>query len=335
MVKVQEGILLVPGTKAEKIVESFEAAFGSARVQAVPCDGSLQLEDGSKFLTPSDASKFRSIVGMCLYLGRDRPDLIFPIKELAGKMSKPTATSLQHLRKLVGYIKGAGELGIKLQRPVPGKGKWKTSAEKCWVLETYCDADWMSNREHRRSTSCGLHFLNGCFLLGTSRTQKTVALSSCESELYSIVSSMCDSIYLRRCLEFALELQVMRVQFTDSSSARRLLGRQGCGKIRHLSGKVLWVQEKIKDGEVMLVQIPTAWNTGDIGTKALPKKRLQALMCEIGVMYTETCEPVGEAERSELQTNTAMSKDVSKLAKAIMRMTIMMGLEPTGSAAQG
>ena len=38
MVKVQGGILLVPGTKAEKIVESFEAAFGSARVQAVPCD---------------------------------------------------------------------------------------------------------------------------------------------------------------------------------------------------------------------------------------------------------------------------------------------------------
>ena len=170
---------------------------------------------------------------MCLYLGRDRPDLIFPIKELAGKMSKPTATSLQNLRKLVGYIKGAGELGIKLQCPVPGKGKWKTSAEKCWVLETFCDADWMSNRQHRRSTSCGLHFLNGCFLWGTSRTQKTVALSSCESELYSIVSSMCDSIYLRRCLEFALELQVMQVQFTDSSSARQLLGRQGCGKIRH------------------------------------------------------------------------------------------------------
>ena len=72
-------------------------------------------------------------------------------------MSKPTVTSLQHLRKLIGYLKGTGELGMKLQCPTPGKGKWKTSAEKTWVLEMFCDADWMSNREHRRSTSCGLH----------------------------------------------------------------------------------------------------------------------------------------------------------------------------------
>ena len=134
------------------------------------------------------------------------------------------------LRKLVGYLKGTGELGVKLQCPTPGKGKWKTTTEKCWVIETFCDADWMSNREHRRSTSCGLHFLNGCFLMGTSRTQRTIALSSCESELYSIVSSMCDAIYIRRCLEFLLEGQVMQVQFTDSSSARQLLSRQGCGK---------------------------------------------------------------------------------------------------------
>ena len=82
--------------------------------------------------------------------------------------------------------------------------------------------------------------------MGTSRTQRTIALSSCESELYSIVSSMCDAIYIRRCLEFLLEGQVMQVQFTDSSSARQLLSRQGCGKIRHLSGKALWVQSKIK-----------------------------------------------------------------------------------------
>ena len=98
-----------------------------------------------------------------------------------------------------------------------------------------------------------------------------------------------------------------------------------------LEQKVLWVQEKIKDCEVALIQIPTAWNTGDIGTKALPKKRLRALMCEIGMMYTETCEPVGEAERAELQSNTATSRDVSKLAKAIMRMTLLLA---TGATAE-
>ena len=161
-----------------------------------------------------------------------------------------------------------------------------------------------------------------------------MALSSCESEVYSTVSSMGDSIYIRRCLEFALEVQLLQVQFTDSASARQLLGRQGCGKIRHFSGKVLWLQEKLRNGDALLVQIPTAWNTGDIGTKALPKKRLKALMCEVGMVYTETGETVGEADREELQNNTAMPKDVSKLAKTIMRMTVLLGLEPTGATAQ-
>ena len=52
-------------------------------------------------------------------------------------------------------------------------------------------------------------------------------------------------------------------------------------------------------------------------------------------MYTETFEPVREAERAELQNNTAMSKDVSKVAKAIMRMTILLGLEPIGATDPG
>jgi hypothetical protein len=125
MVRLKDGILLVPGTNTERIVEAFETEFGPSRIQAVPCDSSIQLEDASQCLTPSDSSKFRSIVGMCLYLGRDRPDVVFAIKELASKMSKPTCTSLQHLRKLVGYLKGTGELGVKLQCPTPRKESGK------------------------------------------------------------------------------------------------------------------------------------------------------------------------------------------------------------------
>ena len=69
----------------------------------LPCDASIQLEDASQLSSMADARKFRSIVGMALYLGRDRPDAMFAIKELAGKMSEPTLTSLQDLRKLVEF----------------------------------------------------------------------------------------------------------------------------------------------------------------------------------------------------------------------------------------
>ena len=114
MIQLDDGILITPGVPIEKIVEAYESAFGAVRAQMVPCDSSIQLEDVSQALKPTDASNYRSIVGMALYLGRDRPDAIFAIKEFAGRMSRPTLISLQHLKKLVGYLKHTGNVGVKL-----------------------------------------------------------------------------------------------------------------------------------------------------------------------------------------------------------------------------
>ena len=161
-----------------------------------------------------------------------------------------------------------------------------------------------------------------------------ISLSSCEPELHSIVSSMSDAIFARRCLEFLPETAVLQVRYTDSSSARQLVSRQGCGKIRHLSGKVLWVQGKVHDGEVHMVQVPTAVNAGDIGTKPLPKRRLLGLMWGAGMVYVDSQEPVGEAERAEMAERAKVSKDLSKLTKAILQITMLMGLGATGAAGQ-
>ena len=56
----------------------------------VPCDQSMQTEDLTDALSPKDSFAYKSVVGVCLYLARDKPDLLFPVKELSGNMSKPT-----------------------------------------------------------------------------------------------------------------------------------------------------------------------------------------------------------------------------------------------------
>ena len=98
---------------------------------------------------------------------------------------------MQRLRKLIGFMKGVGDLAIRLETPSPGEGKICTDCtdgNSSLVLETYSDADWSSNKTHRRSTSCGVHFLGGNCVYGSSRSQKTISLSSCESELHAMVS---------------------------------------------------------------------------------------------------------------------------------------------------
>ena len=111
------------------------------------------------------------------------------------------------------------------------------------MIETFSDSDWSGNKQHRRSTSCGVHTLNGGFLFASSRTQRVVSLSSCESELHSMVSALCDGIYLRRCIEFLTGCQVEHHLLVDSSSARQVAMRQGRGRLKHVSGKLLWIQQ--------------------------------------------------------------------------------------------
>ena len=93
-------------------------------------------------------------------------------------------------------------MGMKLGMPEYGKGKRKEGCEFQWLLETFTDGDWVSNKSHRKSTSCAIHFLNGSFIHASSRTQKVIGLSSAESELHAMVSGCCDGIFIKRCAEF-------------------------------------------------------------------------------------------------------------------------------------
>eukprot|EP00435_Cladocopium_sp_Y103_P026361 s4949_g6.t1 len=122
-----EGLMVVPGTQVTKVMENFESHFGKVREQLIPCDSSIQLEDVSNELSLADAAAFRSVVGMVLYLSRDRPDISSTVKEVSSKMSKPTLTGLSRLRKLIGYFKRTGDLGVLLKCPEAGKGKRRTS----------------------------------------------------------------------------------------------------------------------------------------------------------------------------------------------------------------
>ena len=220
--RVPSSLALLLGTSAEKVIKLFEDQFGKVRNQSIPCDGGIHTEDLSAELSCDQAFAFRSVVGTCLYLARDRPDLLFTVKELSGSMSKPSLTALQRLRKLIGYLKTTPEYCVLLDVPIGGQGRWKSSDEH-WILESFSDSDWSANQTHRRSTAS----VERCFSFWFLRTQRVVSLSSCESELHAMVSNLSDGIFLRRCLEFVFNTEVEHVLFTDSSSGRQLAMRLG------------------------------------------------------------------------------------------------------------
>ena len=61
-------------------------------------------------------------------------------------------------------------------------------------------------------------------------------------------------------LEFDIEIK------TDSSSGKGILSRQGCGKVKHLEARQLWLQQKVLDKEVKIVKVPRKENPSDACT---------------------------------------------------------------------
>ena len=236
---MEDGLAVFPGSSIGKLIKVWEEKFGKLRSSTTPADSSIQMEDKSPCLVGPDVTFFRMAVGTCLYITRDRPDVAFTVKKLSSYMSSPTISAMRHLKKLVAYLKGTSNYAVVLQQPHGGQGLHKQTNDKYLLLESFSDSDWSSDKRNRCSTSSGLHMLCGNLVYSSSRTQRVISLSSCEAELHGMVSTLCDGIFIKRCAEFVIKGNVEHILLTDSSSAGQLCSRQGTGKVKHLSPKIL------------------------------------------------------------------------------------------------
>ena len=183
----------------------FEVVGVSAdsKPKKTPCHELINEEDPTPELDSKQASRFRSAIGILMYLASDLVECAYAIRGLAQQMSKPTQRSWMMLKHLALYLLGARSYALQLR--IAPEGLWHSPAnEDGLVLELFWDSDWASHKRTRRSVSAGMIFFQSCLLSATSRSQRVVALSSAEAELHAAVSATCDGILLRLCLVFCL-----------------------------------------------------------------------------------------------------------------------------------
>ena len=108
-------------------------------------------------------------------------------------------------------------------------------------------------------------------------------------------------------------------------------------RVRHVSGKLLWTQEKTADGAFSLQPVSTAYNVADIGTKTLSRQRLFYLLHSCGLVHGLDFSAVGEQEFAIVNEKLIGSQQLKKVAKAILRIGLAMGISeglwPTGAMA--
>ena len=177
----------------------------------------------------------------------------------------------------------------------------------------------------RRSTLSAIHMVNGIVVLTTARGQKSASLSSAEAELNALVAAAADGMYLKRCLEFLVEEAVIHDCLVDNSAAVQLSHKRGPGKLRHIDGKLLWVQDCVAQQEFNVKAVGTVFNIADLGTKPLTKARID-LILYWRRSYSVRGERLGQEEHDRVQEGTSRRIRIQRIAKFLHRIILLGGL---------
>ena len=108
-----------------------------------------------------------------------------------------------------------------------------------------------------------------------STAQATVALSSGEAELGGLCRGAANGIGLQS-LAKDLGLDWNIKMYTDATAAIGMTRRLGVGKIRHLDTSLLWIQSKVRSGQILLEKVLGVENPADSLTKHLTGPQIQA-----------------------------------------------------------
>ena len=109
-------------------------------------------------------------------------------------------------------------------------------------------------------------------LLHYSRIQAGVAYSSAEAEMYAALKMGCEILGMSQvCSEFGY---IMKTTIHgDSSAVKYILARRGCGKVKHLEVKQLWLQEQVRSGKVQFQKISRKNNPSDALTHHYTRRK--------------------------------------------------------------
>ena len=268
-----DGIEYIPDDKhGRMIAKEFGVEQGRA-VETTGCKDEVGM-DGRE-LDREEARCYRANVARGNYMGLDRPDLQFAIKEAAKAMAKPTTDDVQKLKRVAKYV-ATYPNAVTLYR-------WSCNGN---VLHGYSDSDWAGDKKTRQSTSGGCLVLAGCILKSWSRTQRQRALSSGEAELYAAVRTIQEMLGLRS-LARELGWEVRCNLRLDARATIGMLMRRGVGSLRHVELNQLWVQDVVADKTVSVEKVKSEENVADMLTKYVSPLVYRKLLAKVGIRRLE------------------------------------------------
>jgi len=145
----------------------------------------------AKYGEKNNTISYRELVSSLMYAATvTRPDIMYATTELSKFISNYGHAHYNAAKRVIKYFKATINLGIEY--------KFGENVNK---LIGYSVADFAGNVNSRRLMSESAFMLNGGIIAWIAKRQKTVALSTCESEYIAACIATREIIWLRRLIK--------------------------------------------------------------------------------------------------------------------------------------
>ena len=237
---------------------------------------------------PCDRQRYMEITGTLMYAAiSTRLDIAHAVRhfKLAGFMLAPNEKNMTAAVRVLRYLAGTKDLGLTFgsRNGVDAEGDSRGRVPNMVDVCAFADADWANNKDDRRSVTGWVAKLNGDPISWSSKKQRTVALSTCEAELYASSAAIQEVLWLRGLMqELGLHHKVGSTIYGDNQSAIAVAKNGVKGeRTKHVDIKYHFITENVENGNVELKWVRSSDQQADIFTKALNAPAFRQLRAQL------------------------------------------------------
>jgi hypothetical protein len=185
-----------------------------------------------------------------------RFDIAYVVAHLARFSSKPTYQACLAVSRVLSYLSKTAGRGIRY-------------TGLALLLQAYCDSDWATCVDTRKSVTGWVVFMAGAPVAWQSKLQAIVTSSSMEAEYLALYAVVCEIIWI---LQLLSSIHLTRHNATpiyiDNTAAEALAKNPVYHqRSKHIDVKYHWLRQHINSTYIDLLHVMSEKNYADMFTK--------------------------------------------------------------------